>query len=133
MLQKNDILWMKIKALNIAFKPLCCKCTQKVVNMWILLGFWGQRSSPVQTVQGLWHLTTCFSQLYSLYSKETQQKGLLQSDELKSMIKHFHRHKRQPVVFSHVRKQNKTKQTKTATCWPYSSHLWLPERRSPWK
>lgn len=61
--KKNFFVWMKIKALNIASKPLCCKRTQEVVNMWVLLGFWRQRSPhhPVQTVQGLWHLTTGFS------------------------------------------------------------------------
>ena len=42
-------------------------------RLWILLGWWGQRSSPSQTVQGLWHLTTCFSQLYSLYSEEKKK------------------------------------------------------------
>lgn len=63
----------KIKALNIAFKPLCCKSSQKVVNMWLLLGFWGQRSSPVPTVHGLWHFTMSVSPLQSLYSKGTNQ------------------------------------------------------------
>lgn len=115
------LFWMKIKALNIAFKPLCCKCTQKVVNMWILLGLWGQRSSPIQTVQGLWHLTTCFSQLYSLYSKGKKEKlteRLLPKWWVKSMIKHLYRHKRQTVVFSHLKKN------KTARCWnPCNTHV----------
>lgn len=77
-----SFFWMKIKALNIALKPLCCWCSQEAVKMWILLGFWGQRSSPIQTVQGLWHLTTRLPTLLSVQQRKNKQvEKLLQSDE----------------------------------------------------
>lgn len=106
-----DVFLNENKGFKYCFKPLCCKCTQKVVNMWLLLGIWGHRSSPIQTVQGLWHLTTYFSQLYSLYSKEKKKdRDIAPKWWVKSMIKHFYRHKRQTVVFSHVKNE-------TARCW----------------
>lgn len=71
---KNAFWCLENKGLRIAFKPICCKCTQKVVNMWILLGLWGQRSSPIQTVQGLWHLTTCFLPTRLCTAKKTKRK-----------------------------------------------------------
>lgn len=91
--------------------------------------FWGQRSSPLFKqfkVYGTWQLV--FSQtLLSVQQRKIDK--LLQSDELKSTIKHYYRHKRQTVVFSHVRK------LKTDRCWNQNKQLRfvrrLPERWSP--
>ena len=127
--------WTKIKALRIAFKPLCCKCTQKVVNMGILLGLWGQRSSPIQTVQGLWHLTTCFLPTRLCTAKKTKKKNSWRSGSKvmsKSMIKHLCRQqKRQTVVFSHVwKKQNKKQKDR---CWNPDNTNTLMSPMATWK
>ncbi len=81
--------WRKIKTLNIVFKPLCCKCTQ-AVNMWILLWLWGQRSSSVQTGQGVWHLTSLASPSSALRTAKTTAAPQWW---VKSTITHFYRHK----------------------------------------
>lgn len=80
---KKDVSWVKIKAFNIAFKPLCCKCTQKVVIMWVLLGFWGSKVLPLFKqfkVYGTWQLASPNS--YSLYSEEMKTKTSRRSEAM---------------------------------------------------
>lgn len=53
--------------------------------------------------------------LFSVQQWNAQKKkGIAPKWCVKSMIKHFHRHKRQPVVFSHVKKK---KEMKLPHCW----------------
>lgn len=71
----SDAFLNENKGSNIAFKQLCCKFTQTVVNVPIAWAL-GSKVLPIQTVQGLWHLTTCVSQLNSLYSKKKENSNV---------------------------------------------------------
>lgn len=115
------LFWMKIKALNIASKPLCCKCTQKVVNVWILLGFLGSGFLPCSNSSRSMALDNLL--LPNLFSVQKRKKQNKQRDRdaalkwwVKSMKKHLcvDRHKRQTVVFSHVKNKTKKQNRKTA-------------------
>lgn len=67
-------------------------------------------------VYGTWQLASPDSILCTaMKHTKKKKKGIAPKWCVKSMIKHFHRHKRQPVVFSHVNK--KKKKMKLPHCW----------------
>lgn len=55
-------------------KPVCCTFTPRVVWMWLLLGLWGETAPPIQTVQGLWHLTFHVFQLCTVQKNAKRKK-----------------------------------------------------------
>lgn len=122
-------MWMKIKALNIASKPLCCKRTQEVVNMWVLLGFWRQRSPPPPCSNSSRSMALDNWFLLNLFSVQRRKSPKQNKKVIKTMAKHFYRHTRQPMV--HLKKIKNY--NKTARCWNPLSSLSAAWKRKPLK
>lgn len=76
---------MKIKALNIAFRSICCKCTQNVVNIaWAL----GSKVLPYSNSSRSMALDNLLLPNPLCTARKKRNGKLLQNDD-KSMIKHF--------------------------------------------